>query len=223
MRVLLVEDNVRMAELITEGLARRGFGVEYAGDLNTARDVMAVIKPDAIILDLGLPDGDGLTWLGELNETRPPVLVLTARGALAERVAGLDAGADDYLAKPAEIEEIAARLRALLRRPGRRDPVVLEVGPLRFEPASLEARVDETPLRLGRRETELLELLMRRSGSVVSREAIESVLYGAGEAVTPNAVEAVVSRLRRRLTEAGADKMLHAVRGVGYYLSETMR
>ncbi|PWE17789.1 DNA-binding response regulator [Marinicauda salina] len=220
MRILLIEDNRRMAELIAEGLERRGFGVDGAAGLAAADDHVAVTDYDAVVLDLGLPDGDGLEWLRALPADRAPVLILTARHTLSERVDGLDAGADDYLVKPAAIDEIAARLRAMLRRPGRRGPTVLTTGPVSLDPATREVRLSGAPMRLGRRETDLLELLMRRAGAVTPRETIEGALYGAEEAVTPNAVEAVASRLRRRLTEAGAGDMLHAVRGVGYYLGE---
>lgn len=220
MRILIVEDNARMAELLGEGLGKRGFACDAATDLAGADDHMAVTAYEGIILDLGLPDGDGLDWLGTLPPDRPPVLALTGRGALEERITGLDAGADDYLVKPAEVEEIAARLRAILRRPGTRRPTLLRSGTLSFDPATRETRVKDQVLKLGRREADLLELLLRRSGAVTPRETIEAALYGWNEDVTPNAIEAVASRLRRRLTEAGAGDILHTVRGVGYYLGE---
>lgn len=221
----MIEDNERLARLTADGLARRGFPCDVAGDLDTAAAAMSGAEFDAVILDLGLPDGDGLAWLRERRaaEAFPPALVLTARDALEDRVAGLDAGADDYLVKPFELDELAARIRALLRRPGSRAPVVLEVGPLSFDTGSRAARVGDRLLDLSRRETALVELLMRRAGSVVCRETIENALYTFDQAVTPNAVEAVVSRLRRRLDEAGVAHMLHTLRGVGYLLQETGR
>jgi two-component system response regulator QseB len=218
MRVLVVEDNVRMAELLAEGLGRRGFTCDIGHDLAEASDFVTATTYDVLLLDLGLPDGDGVDWMRRLPRERSPVLVLTARDTLADRVAGLDSGADDYLVKPADIEEIAARLRALLRRPGLRVPAILRVGPLTFDPASREAKVEDQPLKLARREADLLEHLMRCAGAVTPRESIEASLYAWDDAVTPNAIEAVASRLRRRLAEAGAGGMLHAVRGVGYYL-----
>ena len=141
MRILIVEDNARMAELLSEGLGKRGFACDTATDLAGADDYMAVTAYEGIILDLGLPDGDGLDWLGTLPPDRPPVLALTGRGALEERITGLDAGADDYLVKPAEVEEIAARLRAILRRPGTRRPTLLSSGALSFDPATRETRL----------------------------------------------------------------------------------
>jgi two-component system response regulator QseB len=220
LRLLIVEDNERLAGLIAEGLGRRGFICDMAPDLATAEDSLAGAEFDAIILDLGLPDGDGLAWLKHQRALRQlvPALMLTARGGLEDRIAGLDAGADDYLVKPVDIEELAARIRALLRRPGPRAVSVLESGPLRFDPVTREARLDDRVIDLSRREADLLELLMRRLGSVVVRDAIENALYSFNEPVTPNAVEAIVSRLRRKLEEAGLAGQLHTVRGVGYML-----
>ena len=220
MRLLIVEDNERLAGLIAEGLGRRGFICDIAPDLATAEDSLAGAEFDAIILDLGLPDGDGLVWLQHQRALRQlvPALMLTARGGLEDRIAGLGAGADDYLVKPVDIEELAARIRALLRRPGPRAVSVLESGPLRFDPVTREARLDDRVIDLSRREADLLELLMRRLGSVVVRDAIENALYSFNEPVTPNAVEAIVSRLRRKLEEAGLAGQLHTVRGVGYML-----
>lgn len=220
MRVLLIEDNAEFATLLAEGLAKRSISSEHASSLKAAEERLASNAYDAVILDLGLPDGDGVDWLNGLREDRPPVLILSARGALTERILGLDSGADDYLVKPAEIDEIAARLRALLRRPGSRDPVVLNAGALSFETTSREVRYEEKSIPLGRKETDFLELLMRRAGKVVTRESIEAVLYGLEEAVTPNALEALASRVRRRLADAGAENILHTVRGVGYFIKE---
>lgn len=222
MRLLIVEDNARIAGLTAEGMARRGFSCDVAHDLATAGAALDAAVFDAMILDLGLPDGDGLEWLRAERARRdlPPALILTARDALEDRVAGLDAGGDDYVVKPFDLDEVAARLRALLRRPGRRAPAVLELGGLRFDPGTRAARVHDRPVELSRREANLLELLMRRAGTVVRRETIEDALYSFEEPVTPNAVEAVVSRLRRRLDEGGAAGLLHTVRGVGYLMQE---
>ncbi|WP_338467855.1 response regulator transcription factor [Novosphingobium sp. ZN18A2] len=222
MRILIVEDNERIAKLTGAGLAAAGFAVDLAPDLASADDALRLAQFDALVLDLGLPDGDGLEWLRARRRahTIPPALVLTARGALDDRVAGLDAGADDYLVKPFEVAEAAARLRALLRRPGTRSDVELEIGPLRFDTNRRDCVVDGKRLDLARREADLLELLMRKAGSVVRRQAIEDALYSFDAAVTPNAVEATVSRLRRKLDQAGCGDMLHTVRGVGYLLEE---
>ncbi len=222
MRVLVVEDNDRLAKLVADGLQRRGFSCDVAGCLAGADSAMDSAVYDAIVLDLGLPDGDGINWLAARRRYRqvPPAIVQTARGALEDRVTGLDAGADDYVVKPVEIDELAARLRALLRRPGPRTQTVLQVGPLLFDTAGRTARHDGREIDLSRREADLLELLMRRAGAVVRREAIEDALYNFNEPVTPNAVEAAISRLRRKFEDAGAGGNLHTIRGVGYMLRD---
>lgn len=222
MRVLIIEDTRRLAALIAEGLRRRGFTCDSAHDLAEADEALRSAAYDALILDLGLPDGDGITWLRGRRAAAAavPALILTARGALEDRVTGLDAGADDYMVKPFEMDELAARIRALLRRPGPRAETTLSSGPLHFDTAARIAQAGGRILDLSRREADLLELLLRRTGQVVRRQAIEDALYGFDDAVTPNAVEAIVSRLRRKLDEAGAPGMLHTVRGVGYLLRE---
>lgn len=222
MRVLVVEDNDRLAQLVSDGLQRRGFACDIAGCLAEADWAMNGAAYDVIVLDRGLPDGDGIAWLAcrRREQEMPPAIVQTARGALEDRVTGLDAGADDYVVKPVEIDELAARIRALLRRPGPRRPTVLEAGGLRFDTAARSARFEDSTIELCRREADLLELLLRRVGTVVRRETIEESLYSFNEPVTPNAVEAVVSRLRRKLDEAGAGGRLHTIRGVGYMLGD---
>ncbi len=223
MRVLIVEDNDRLAELVADGLRRRGFSCDVAECLADADSAMDGAAYDAIVLDLGLPDGDGIDWLAARRRYRqvPPAIVQTARGALEDRVTGLDAGADDYVVKPVEIDELAARIRALLRRPGLRVQAILEVGLLTFDAARRSARYAGKAIELSRREAGLLEVLIRRAGTVVPRGAIEDALYSFNEPVTPNAVEAAMSRLRRKLDEVGASESLHTIRGVGYMLRET--
>ncbi len=222
MRVLIVEDNDRLAELVADGLRRRGFSCDIAECLANADSAMDGAVYDAIVLDLGLPDGDGIDWLTARRRDRqvPPAVIQTARGALEDRVTGLDAGADDYVVKPVEIDELAARIRALLRRPGPRMQTILEVGRLEFDVAGRTARYSGKAIDLSRREADLLELMMRRAGTVVPRGAIEDALYSFNEPVTPNAVEATMSRLRRKLDEVSASESLHTIRGVGYMLRE---
>lgn len=223
MRLLIVEDNLHLGGLMVERLAVHGFTCDHASDLKSARDFLGATPYDLTILDLGLPDGDGLDWLRAERSAGPlpPTLILTARNALEDRVGGLDAGADDYLVKPFDMDELLARIRALMRRPGLRDQPVLEVGGLRLDPASREASVGGTLLDLSRRETELLEFLMRRAGALVTRHALGQELYKADEDVTPNALDAAVSRLRRKLEAAGGYGLLHTVRGIGYLLRTT--
>lgn len=222
MRLLIVEDNARLAALVAGPLGQAGYACDLAESLEQADAAIAVARYDAIVLDLGLPDGDGMDWLKARRAKGfgVPVLVLTARGALDDRITGLDAGADDYLVKPAATDEIAARIRALLRRPGGRASPVLHVGALTFDSAARRAHFGGTLLDLTRRETDLLELLMREAGSVVRRERIENALYAFDEEVSPNAIEAVVSRLRRRLQALGAGEMIHTLRGLGYLLED---
>ncbi len=221
MRILVVEDNVRMGDLIAQGLRERGYACDLARDLGGAEDALAVGQFDLLVLDLGLPDGDGLQWLRTRSRSSdPPTLILTARDGLQDRVLGLDAGADDYLAKPFAMDELAARVRAILRRPGARQNSVIEAGGLSFDPVSQTARLEDAVIELTRRELLLFELLLRRAGQVVPRGQIEDALYAFDEPVTPNAIEAVVSRLRRKLEDAGCAGRLHTIRGVGYHLSE---
>jgi two-component system response regulator QseB len=221
MRILIVEDATRLAALLAEALAKHGFASDRAPTLSAANDALAAAAYDAIVLDLGLPDGDGLEWLKRRRSASlPPVLALTARGTLTERVAGLDAGVDDYLTKPFAADEVAARLRALLRRPGPRAAPILSAGPISLDVAARRATVSGAKLDLSRRELDLLEVLLRRAGAVVSKDAIETALYSFDSEVTPNAVEAIVSRLRKHLDEAGVQGVLHTIRGVGYLLED---
>jgi len=220
MRLLLIEDNVRLAELVNRALTAEGFAVDVASTLAAAEEFLALARYDLIVLDLGLPDGDGFTLIKKLrSEALPvPILVVTARSGLDDRVAGLDLGADDYLVKPFATEELAARCRALLRRPGGVLGSVLTAGNVSLDCNAHEVQVAGRRMDLARRELALLELLMRRVGRVVPRATLENGLYSMGQEVTPNALEASVSRLRRRLSTAGADVTLHTAHGIGYAL-----
>lgn len=222
MRILVIEDNDRLLKLMADGLQSRGFVCDTAGCLAEAESALRNAAYDALILDLGLPDGDGVVWLNGQRRCRQliPALILTARGSLENRIEGLDAGADDYVVKPVDLEEIAARLRALLRRPGPRALKMLEAGALRFDTAGRTATVAGRSIDLSRKEGDLLELLMRRLGMVVQRHVIEETLYSFNEPVTPNAVEAIISRLRRKLDVDIALIQLVTIRGVGYLLQE---
>lgn len=222
MRLLLVEDNERLSEFVARGLMAAGFTVDHVTLADEALSACSTTKYDVVILDLGLPDGDGMIVLRQLRQggNHTPVLIMTARDALADRVAGLNAGADDYVLKPFELDEMVARLKALLRRPDGALGVSLELGNLRFDTASRTVEVAAAPLVLSRRELMLLELLLRRAGHVVGKDSLEEGLYGHDEPVSSNPLEAVVSRLRRKLSAVGAGVEIHTVRGVGYLATE---
>jgi DNA-binding response OmpR family regulator len=222
MRILLVEDNERLLHLVAAGLRAGGFTTDGFATLADAEEVLATVTYDAVVLDLGLPDGDGLDLLKRMRGrgVPVPVLVLTARDGIDDRVRGLDAGADDYLLKPFAMEELVARVRALLRRPGHALGVVLSCGDVALDTVSRQVSIAGQVVSLSPRETEMLEHLLRRSGRVVPKRALEEGLYGFEDDVSSNIVEAVVSRLRKRLAQAGAQAVIHTLRGVGYMLAE---
>jgi DNA-binding response OmpR family regulator len=220
MRLLLVEDNARLASLIREGLDRQGFAVDWCETVDGAEHALKINDYDLMLLDLGLPDGEGLDLVRKLRRRQDtmPILILTARGGLDDRVLGLDAGADDYLVKPFQIPELAARCRALLRRPGASLGTELTVGNVILHSAERSVAVAGVAIEATPREVDLLECLLRRAGHVVAKPALEGALYSMDAEVTPNALEACVSRLRKRLTIAGADVQIRTVHGVGYAL-----
>ena len=208
--------------MVTAHLTRGGYAVDaVAGMAAGLAALRCGTTYHAVLLDLGLPDGDGIQLLRRLRqtpETAPPVLILTARDRQESRVAGLDSGADDYLVKPFSLEELDARLRAILRRPGVRASAALALCNLVFDSVSRQAQVERVTLKLTRRETALLEALLRGGQRILVREALEESLYAADEAVTPNALEACMSRLRRKLMTGGANCRLDTHRGIGYAL-----
>jgi DNA-binding response OmpR family regulator len=220
MRILLVEDEVEMAMALRTALGRRGFIVDWVPSLGQAREAVHEAGLQAVLLDRGLPDGDGLCLLPILRAlpTAMPVIVLTARGQTVERVEGLDAGADDYLAKPFELDELLARLRAITRRHLNTPVDALTLGALRYDAVHREALVNGTQLHLPRRELAVLDLLLllRRAGRVVLRESIEAAVFGFDDAPGSNALDSHISRLRRRLVDGAAGVSIHAFRGVGY-------
>ncbi|WP_129649554.1 response regulator transcription factor [Peristeroidobacter agariperforans] len=218
MRLLLVEDNPQLAELVHDGLIGQGFAIDRCGSLKEALAARAAASYDLILLDLGLPDGDGMSLVRELRQGNDstPILILTARGGLNDRLIGLDGGADDYLVKPFEIAELAARCRALLRRPGASLGVVLHLGNVALDTTTRTVTVNEQRIEIPPREVALLEQLLRRAEQVVRRNQLEESLYSFGEDVTPNALESAVSRLRKRLAAAGANVMVRTAHGIGY-------
>lgn len=222
MRLLLVEDNERFAALLKQGLAAAGFTVDV---LVTAADASAALltgRCDIVVLDLGLPDADGLSVLAEMRRRgdATPVLILTARGSLKDRVTGLQSGADDYLVKPFALEELIARLRALLRRPGNLLGLALTLGNLTLDTVARQVFVGDRPVAFSAREMAVLEHLLRRSNRVVAKNLLETGLYGLSQEIGSNAVEVYVHRLRKHLSEIGASVQVHTVRGVGYLIAE---
>ena len=222
MRLLVVEDNEELAGLLTRGLAAAGFTADVVGRAGDARGALTSTRYAAIVLDLGLPDGDGLEVLRELRarQDASPVLVLTARSGVHDRVTGLRAGADDYLVKPFALEELVARLQALLRRPGELLGRSLRVGNLALDTEARQVFVDDKPQLFSAREVAVLEILMRRSGRVVSKKLVEDHIFGLSGEVASNAIEVYVHRLRRQLAERGAGVQIHTIRGVGYLITE---
>jgi DNA-binding response OmpR family regulator len=217
---LIIEDEARIAEILHSALARAGFAVDMVGLYGDAQAALAANPYDAVILDLGLPDGDGLGLLKEMRGSgnTVPVLVLTARDAVESRVAGLDGGADDYLIKPFAVAEVIARIKALLRRPEGALGATLRSGNIAFDTIGRDLRVGDSVLVLPRRECAILEHLMRRAGRVVPKAVLEEKLYGIDDELGSNAIPVHVHHLRRKLMDSGATVEIHTVRGVGYLL-----
>jgi DNA-binding response OmpR family regulator len=222
MRLLIVEDNIELARLVAGGLTAAGYETDIVGSADEARDAVRCVSYAAMILDLGLPDGDGLSVLLELRRRMDPlpVLVLTARSGLQDRVNGLRSGADDYLAKPFALEELVARLEAILRRPGQLLGSSLHLANLVYDTESRQIFIDDVPRVFSSRETSVLEILLRRQGRVVPKKNVEDHIFGLSGDVASNAVEVYVSRLRKQLGEYGAKIMIHTIRGVGYLMAE---
>lgn len=223
MRILLVEDEPEMVSALRVALKRHDMVVDHAASLLEARDFVTVDAYDAILLDRQLPDGDGLSLVSKLraDKNTTPVLMLTARGDIADKVDGLDMGADDYLAKPFAFEELMARLRALLRRPAPMQSQVIRAGHLVLDVGHREASIRGELLGLPRRELLVLETLMRRTGRMVQREALMEAVFGFDDEIQSNALDTHVSRLRRKLTDADSGVTINGIRGVGYLLRET--
>lgn len=221
MRLLLVEDDADLANALRGALERRGFIVDTAPTLESAREALARSSCFAVaLLDRRLPDGDGVELLGTIGRMRTPpaTILLTALDDVRDRIEGLDAGADDYLAKPFHVDELIARVRAVRRRHHPAEDAVTKIGRLSFDLVNREASVDGTALLLPRRELAALEQLVRRAGRVVTREALEAAVWNFDDEVRTDAIEPHLSRLRRRLGEREAGVAIHALRGVGYLL-----
>ncbi len=218
--MLLVEDELELADLVAKAIGRAGYVVDKVATLEEADAAMATVSYDCTILDLGLPDGDGVDLLRRQRRagSHIPVLILTARDALQDRVAGLEAGADDYVLKPFHVPELIARLNAILRRPSRMVTGVLTCGNLSLDLATHQASVDGADLLLTRRELALLETMLRQQGRVVVRQRLEDSLYGMNDEVGPNALDVLVHRVRKKLSDGGSSVRMHTIRGVGYLM-----
>jgi DNA-binding response OmpR family regulator len=222
MRLLVVEDNEELGRLLVNGMRGAGFDADFVASASEARAALMTTQFTAVVLDLGLPDCDGLHVLREIRShgNFVPVVVLTARASVADRVRGLEAGADDYLAKPFALEELVARLRAVLRRPGQLLGSSLQVGNMLFDTGSRQLTIDNAPRVLSARECAVLELLMRREGRIVPKKLLEDQIFGLSGEGGPNAIEVYIYRLRKQLSEWKAKVHIQTVRGVGYLIAE---
>jgi two-component system, OmpR family, response regulator MprA len=223
MRVLVVDDERAVRAAVRRGLALDGWQVVEAGSGSEALEVLQESAVDAMVLDLAMPEPDGLEVCRRLHEAgdRTPTLILTARTEVSDRVAGLDAGADDYLVKPFALAELKARLRALLRRSeAAGDRGLLRFGPITCDPKAYEVRVGNRPVELTRTEFSLLELFLLHPRQVLSRPLINERIWGYDFGATSNSLGVYIGYLRRKLEAGGEPRMIHTVRGVGYILRE---
>ena len=220
-RVLVVEDDEDIADVLRRSLRQEGHEVRTAADGEEALEAARDFSPDLVVLDLGLPKLDGVEVCRQLRTASDvPILILTARTDTADRVEGLDAGADDYLVKPFERAELLARLRALLRRRPPRGSASLRVGDLTLNPDTREVARGDRPLDLTNREFELLEFLMRNQRLVISRERLLEEVWGYDPTSMTNTIDVFISNLRRKLEEGGEARLLHTKRGAGYVVRE---
>lgn len=218
MRILVAEDNPALADGLSTILSQNGYAVDIVNDGISAEAVVEAQNYDLMILDLSLPQMDGLEVLKSMRarQNTTPVLILTARGALDDRIIGLDMGADDYLTKPFEITELEARIRVLLRRQSNQHQSILEFGPVTFDMKSRSVFTSKGPLEVSARELSVLETMMLNSSRVVSKAQLMDSLSGFDEDISDNAIEQYVSRLRKKL--AVHDVNIRTARGLGYYL-----
>jgi two-component system OmpR family response regulator len=223
MRILMVEDEPEMARVVAGNLVLSGFTADHVGSLAEAHEALASHRYSFVLLDRRLPDGDGISLLPDMRRMQPGirVLMLTVCAAVDDKVAGLDAGADDYLAKPFDMNELMARIRAGLRRPGGEALPPVVIGALAFNCDSREVTVAGQPILLHRRELALLDALVQRAGRVVSREKLMDQIFGYDDEIPDNALNILVSRLRRRLSDIEAGVKIHSARGIGYMLTKS--
>lgn len=222
MRILVVEDNEKVAALVAKRLIENLFVADTVKTFDEAMGAIEAVEYDLVVLDLTLPDGDGIDVLRALRRRKnpAPVLIETARDDVAHRVEALNQGADDYIVKPFSSEELLARVRAILRRPRQPAESVMELGNVALDVEALTLRINGEPVEIARREFEVLMALFRSHGRIIPRERLEEAIYSFDVDVTPNAIEATISRLRRRLEAHGATIGITAMRGLGYVVSE---
>jgi len=222
MRLLLVEDEKELASALSAALSKQGIVTDHTMRLDDAMELTRQNTYDAILLDRRLPDGEGLTFIPQLRRAGvdTPIIVLTARNEPMERIEGLDGGADDYLGKPFLVEELMARLRAVLRRPTNLVEQQITAGRILIDPLHLSVTVNSTPFDLPRRELLVLIALAKRKDKTVLRSTLEAAVYNYEEEIQSNALDAHISRLRKRLADASAGVTVHNIRGVGYLLKE---
>jgi len=222
-RILLVEDEDELAAALVHVLTRRSYIVDRVVSLSEARVSLQCTAFQAVLLDRRLPDGDGLSLLPQIRSLRspPPVMMITALDGVSEIVVGLDRGADDYIAKPFEVEELMARLRALLRRPAVPVSATISFGKITYVSERREAAVDGVPLLLPRRELLVLEALLRNAGRVVTLEKLEAAVYGFDDDVDPTSIRPHISRLRGRLDVTRSGVTIDVLRGIGYMLKQS--
>jgi two-component system response regulator TctD len=219
MKLLVIEDDAAHAVALRSGLLAAGFVVDIAATLRLAAQLLRLTAYDLVVLDLGMPDGDGITFLTELRGSRSiPVIVLTARGTVTERVDGLNAGADDYLPKPFAFPELVARIHALLRRPTQTVPPMLRIGNVEFDQSAFVARCDAHLLNLTAKEMVVLEYLLTHRGALVTRSMLYEHCWDDAYEGLSNLVDVHISHLRRKLEDAGAQCRIRTVRGAGFVL-----
>ncbi|WP_421612173.1 response regulator transcription factor [Agrobacterium tumefaciens] len=222
MKILLVEDDPEMAEALRTALSRHDFVLAAVADLAMAREAIAVERYDVVLIDRQLPDGDGSTLLAEIRQTSNPPrsIIISAMGSTKDRIAGLNGGADDYLPKPFEVDELIARLNAVARRTPEAKADIITAGNIRYDRVTRDLFVNGIRQELARRELLIIESLLKNLGRTVLRSSLEESVYSFDDEIQSNSLEANMSRLRRKLADAGADIVIRNIRGVGYFLHE---